>query len=214
LESCEKIQEEKEEEDEIAEMFNNRYEKNFLKYPARKVLGERVVYRDPRTYFSPDSHILSRVRLAGEKEEEIVFNAFNWVRKNITYVSDDLEWWQEPEVTYQTKKGDCEDGAMLTLQLCLLHGVPSYRIKVYYGWVKKKNGERVYHAWFGYRRRKDDEIVVLDWCFYPTKSCVNRRKPMKDQELYLFGKEIAASFNDEFTWSNEEVVLPGRVNSG
>ncbi len=199
-------------EDELATYYNDRYEKNNLKYPAYKNDKGKTIFRDPRTYFSPNSHILEAVNLKGETEEETVLNVLKHVISRLSYLSDKGEMWKTPEQTYQEKYGDCEDGALLIVQLCLLNGVAPYRIKVYAGWTKENDdSEKVGHAWAGYRRRIDDEIVAIDWCYFPNKFPINKRVPMKEQSIYLNAQQIWFSFNNEHTWSPKEIVIVTRV---
>ena len=41
-----------------------------------------------------------------------------WVHENIKYKPDATNYWQSPEETLSLKTGDCEDLAILMIQLC------------------------------------------------------------------------------------------------
>lgn len=195
--------------DEKALFYNDRYEQNKLEYPADQT-EEKIIYRDPRTFFSEKSHILEKVKIAGFSDDEKAMSILKYVKMRLAYKSESKELWREPEVTYQKRVGDCEDGALLIGELLKLSGVPSWRWKVICGDVNLR-GETIGHAWIGYRREKDDEMVCLDWCYYYTTKGINDRKLLKEDDRYFKGEKIWYTFNDEFTWSNKPKKIDARV---
>jgi len=56
--------------------------------------------------------------LVGEKHDDTALELLGKVKKELIYTIDNYQWsmseyWQTPTETLQTKKGDCEDGAVL-----------------------------------------------------------------------------------------------------
>jgi len=87
----------------------------------------------------------------------LVYPFLRWMRYRIDYVSDDtthnvLEYWQSPDQTYLSKKGDCEDFTVLGMYLIRqeLGGWPGMVIGRIY-----QNGVRLGgHAWIEYEGRQ------------------------------------------------------------
>lgn len=120
--------------------------------------------------------------------DTIAFKAHEWVYKNITYVSDKGEYWQNDLETITRMKGDCEDGAILIYSIMIRSGVPKNRIKVIGGKVFPDNKPAGYHAWCVYKR-SDGVWITLDWCFYSNhQQPILLRKPLTDDQRY--GKTI------------------------
>jgi hypothetical protein len=91
-----------------------------------------------------------------------------WVKRNITYTSDQLAWnqpeyWQTVSETLTLRTGDCEDGAMLIMALAVIAGIPKSRMRLQ--WGKVIGGG---HAYVVYYREKDAAEVVVDWCYWWT----------------------------------------------
>ncbi len=114
-----------------------------------------------------------------------------WVRDNITYVSDveqykRSELWAYPTMTISSKEGDCEDGAFLMHSLALHAGVNPDRLRTYGGIVITSDGTGVGgHAWTSYKRESDNEWTVLDWCYWPKSTALSERKPMSEDLKYI-----------------------------
>jgi len=90
----------------------------------------------------------------------------NWVRNNITYVSDiiqykKVEFWANPLNTYMNKKGDCEDGAILIFCLARKLGVSEAKIKLVAGNVAGGG-----HCWVAYKSDNWPFVwYFFDWCY-------------------------------------------------
>jgi hypothetical protein len=56
-----------------------------------------------------------------------------WMRRNITYKRDDVDYWQSPEETLSLKTGDCEDYAILGRAILIAAGFDSSTIWVLMG---------------------------------------------------------------------------------
>jgi predicted transglutaminase-like cysteine proteinase len=114
-----------------------------------------------------------------------------WVKNNITYVSDikqyrTSELWAYPTMTVNSKEGDCEDGAFLMHSLALHVGIDPDRLRTYGGIVITSDGTGVGgHAWTAYKRESDDEWIVLDWCYWPKSTALSERGSMSEDLKYI-----------------------------
>lgn len=127
-----------------------------------------------------------------DSDDEKMFKVEQWVKENITYVSDiqnygQMEYWSYPTVTLNRGKGDCEDGAFLIHSLALHAGVAMDKLRTYGGFVQESEGSPLLggHAWTAYRRDSDNSWVELDWCYYPTDKPLADRVAMKDDMKYV-----------------------------
>lgn len=120
--------------------------------------------------------------------DEIAFETHMWVTHNITYVSDELDgrpdFWKKTKDTYESKQGDCEDGALLTAHILLKNGVPKDRVKVVGGYVYDRFGNGFGHAYCIYKR-SDGEWITLDWCAWPDEYMpLKTRMPLRMKHNY------------------------------
>jgi predicted transglutaminase-like cysteine proteinase len=72
-----------------------------------------------------------------------------WVSSNITYVSDDDDYWQTPEETLERRKGDCEDFSILLCSLFRAYGIPDNEVFVAVGFDSGGGGHAfLIEAWY------------------------------------------------------------------
>ena len=195
-------------EEQKAEYWNNKWNKTELTYPARE---DNIKLRyDLRNFVYSKSHIIENSDIIKElknsnlEDDKKVLEVLRWAGRNLKYIGDFKnqkleEYWQDPEFTLQTLKGDCEDGSLLIISMLRILKIPSYRIKVYCGWVSDPNNlkKKVGHAFCIYLA-DDDKWYILDWCYFLGESIVNFKKlEHKQNDKY---KEVWWSFNDEFSW--------------
>ncbi len=118
--------------------------------------------------------------------DTVALACLKYVINNVTYTADSKTWkvdekWQTAQETLMSKKGDCEDGAILMYILCRLNGVPANRLLLNAGDVQGGG-----HCWLSYR---PDEyplnFVFLDWCYWP-----NQLYPNDRPKFYIDGKKI------------------------
>lgn len=175
------------------------WREKFQKYP--------VIYRaqngnprDVRTFLFDNSYVLKayvdHYKLVGIDDEDTMRRILLWVQDHLQYVGDtqnkgQVEYWQNPEDTIITLKGDCEDGAILIKSLSLVAGVPDWKCKILAGEVV--GGGHAYCAFIRY----DDVQVILDWCYWPNRLRIAQRKP-RDQETNY--KEVWFSWDKEFSY--------------
>jgi len=197
---------EEQEDNQEEKYFNNKWEKGDIIYKAKGRYS-----RDVRTYLFDKSTILKNIvdsnKLIGDSDDETVYNCEQFVNSRLKYVTDkiqyeELEYWQNPEETIQRGVGDCEDYSILIKSLCLVAGVPDYKMKVCAG-----NTSSGGHAYCIYLRECDNEWVTVEGSFYPTKKKIDLRILHKQNERY---GSIWFTFNKEFSFIQNSVEITGR----
>lgn len=127
----------------------------------------------------------------GDSNDDKAYKILMWVLDNIEYQSDlqsygQDEYWAYPTMTLANRTGDCEDGAFLIHSLMLHAGIPPDRIRTYGGYVVAGEGASTGgHGWTVYKRETDDEWVVLDWSYFPNRTPVAERIPMREDPRYI-----------------------------
>lgn len=188
--------------------YNNKYPEIIKYYTGRHVKNVGRISLDVRNFFvNPDSDELQKIvkKFKGTDDQKAL-KSQKWVIKNIKYVSDKKqtglpEYWFFPFETLKTRKGDCDDGAILMANLMLASGIPYWKIRINAGWVYDHNGDRLGgHAYVVYYSEKHDKWVTLDWCFYPETKPVKNKKEYKDHILYGYGS-VWFSFNKKYAFS-------------
>lgn len=192
-------------EEELETYWNNKWKKSPVTYKAQ---GFK---RDIRNMILTKSYILQTTanKFKTLDNDTKALNCLRFIKQNITYTSDIKthkmpEFWQNPEETWQTKTGDCEDGALLIISLLRMAGVPAFRIKLCAGNVLQGT-TTIGHAYAIYLSEKDNQWYALDWCFYPIESINSfNKKPHKDIKYYL---GIWWTVNDTFSWAQHSTEI-------
>jgi predicted transglutaminase-like cysteine proteinase len=144
--------------------------------------------RDVRTFLFDISHILDtyvkHYGLKGANDNETMYKILMWVMDHMVYTGDQTtksqsEFWQDPEETVSTLRGDCEDGAILIKSLSIVAGVPDWKVKIMAGAVVGGG-----HAYCTYIR-DDDTQCILDWCYWPNRLPINQRPKRQDESNYM-----------------------------
>ena len=182
-----------EEENSIEEEWNNKRPKTQWRYPGRlhPETGERV-FVDPRVFFQYDEDLKTYLGT----NDEIASKCLNWVERNVTYTTDSKgkgEYWQFAHETDQRRRGDCEDGAILMVNMMLMSGVPYYRIRLNAGEVQGGG-----HAYVTYLSEENNQWYVLDWCYWYDES-KDLSKLWKDAEKYF---AIWGSWNTKYIFGD------------
>jgi len=129
-----------------------------------------------------------------------------WVQTNIKYVSDKRqfnlpEFWMFPFETLKTRRGDCDDGAILAGCLLVAAGVPAWKVRLTAGLTKSGEG----HCWLTYYCVDSKRWVALDWCFNPSTKEIHERLDYKDAGLYgrvwFSWTALDAFFGEAKQWS-------------
>ena len=124
-------------------------------------------------------------------------NILLWVIDNLSYVGDSTnkgqaEYWQNPEDTIITLRGDCEDGAILIKSLSLVAGVPDWKVKILAGEVV--GGGHAYCTFIRY----DETQVILDWCYWANRLVISKRPQREDEKNY---KDVWFSFDKTYSYA-------------
>jgi len=189
--------------------LNDKYPKKTIVYKGRSIPNFGTYDLDVRNFFvNPNSSELQKI--AGKwkdlPDDEKALECQKWVKKYIKYVSDktqfDLnEYWEYPSETLKTKKGDCDDQAILNANLMLSAGIPYWKIRIACATVyDSKGNEMGGHAFVCYYIEEKDYWVAHDTTFYPDLRPVKERPDYKDSILYGKG-EIWFSWNKLFCFS-------------
>jgi hypothetical protein len=147
---------------------------DYLQFPNRKI-----------------AQLAQEIVAPGDSNDEKAEKILQWVLDHIEYRSDlenygAEEYWAYPTLTLSRQSGDCEDGAFLIHSLMLHARIPPTRIMTYGGYVIAGEGASTGgHGWTVYRRETDDEWVVLDWSYYPSRTPVAERMPMREDGRYI-----------------------------
>ena len=160
--------------------WRSKWSRNPIRYKAQ---GE--YYRDVRGLINYPSYIADEVVLFNglkkDTEEETILNLIKWVHKNIKYVSDSTQWnvneyWEDSDITMQTKCGDCENLSLVLKSLSLVCGIPDYKVKILAGDVVNPadKTKTVGHAFPVFLFK--DKWRIIDPTYYP-----DWNTPIKDR---------------------------------
>src|SRR3990167_5531310 len=183
-----------------ANYWNNHWIKNPVTYNARN----NKPY-DVRSFIAFPSVVLKDIKLDLPEhytDEDIALAALKWVNKNITYKSDEGEYWSYAEDTFHREWGDCEDQAILLISILLNKGINPYKVKIICGWALIKEKKQIIGHAYPIFLNTENRWVSLDTTFYPDlKTPVIKRR--NTNELGIYGN-IWFSFNNEFIWAPTE----------
>ena len=131
-------------------------------------------------------------------DDQVALQCLLWVIDHIKYVSDKSqfgvpEYWCTPSETLHTRKGDCDDGAILLANLMLVAGIPYWKIRLTAGMVHTGEG----HAYVTYFCEALGYWVALDWCYYPNRKSVAERPDYKVSKIY---GEVWFSWNQKYAF--------------
>lgn len=182
--------------------YNNKYPKKDLIYYGRAIpTTKKTIAIDVRNFFNPyDSEIkkvVKKLRLGRDSDDEKALKCLKWVIDNIKYTGDKKkgyeDFWQFAFETLYYKNGDCEDGAILLANMILISQVPYWKIRLSAGEVKDGG-----HAYLTYYCESNQKWVVLDWCYWPNKDPITKRKDYKDEKNYL---DVWLSWNEKYSFT-------------
>ena len=188
-------------EDVLEERLNSKYPKATIVYDGRFLpnIGQLTV--DVRGFFaSPYDFQVSEIiqNFKGLVDDDLALECLKWVIKNIMYVSDKTEYgleefWCYPNEILTTKKGDCDDGAILLANLLVAAGVPYWKVRLTAGSVAEGG-----HCYVNYYVASRDVWVALDWCYHRSTEPVSERPDYKNESLY---GEVWFSWNVKYAFS-------------
>ncbi|MHA1470388.1 MAG: transglutaminase-like domain-containing protein [Candidatus Asgardarchaeia archaeon] len=187
------------EESEKERFWNNKYPKAIITYSGRFIPNYGKYEIDVRAFFiNPVCSELQTIvkNWKSLSDDEKALKCQLWVKDNITYVSDKTdfgleEYWEYPQETLKTRKGDCDDGAILIANLMLASGIPYWKIRLTAGDVDGG------HAYVTYYCEEKNYWVACDWCYLPDTRPINQRPDYKDSPIY---KEVWFSWNQKYAF--------------
>jgi len=184
----------------LEEELNSKYPKKLIIYKGRFIPNHGRCSVDVRNFFSnPDSQELKFAEVWKDlPDDEKAFKCLKWVIDNITYISDkeefDMdEYWCFPYELLNTRKGDCDDGAILLSNLMASCGIPYWKVRLTCGDTPDGG-----HAYVTYFRESDKTWVNLDWCYFPSKKLIKDRTNYKEEKHY---GDVWFSWNRKYSFS-------------
>ena len=180
--------------------LNSKYPKCVVVYDGRTIPNYGFYALDVRAFFvNPASYELQEITktFGGGSDDNKALQCLLWVIDHTTYVSDKIqhkleEFWMYPSETLKTRKGDCDDGAILLANLMLVAGIPYWKIRLTAGMVPEGG-----HAYVTYYYEGGDYWVALDWCYYPNRKPIAERPDYKNSKIY---REVWFSWNKRFAF--------------
>jgi transglutaminase-like putative cysteine protease len=152
---------------------------------------------DVRNFFNNTKELGVLVQgLAGGSDDVKALVLQEWIVENIEYVSDESqlgleEHWMYPSETLFTRKGDCDDGAILMANMMVASGIPYWKARINAGMVYPPSGSPGGHAYVTYYCEEGSKWVALDWCFFPDVNV-----PIIDKPDYKYSK----LYGDGIVW--------------
>ncbi len=154
--------------------------------------------------------MVKKIITGKRSNDDKVYLIEKWVSKNIKYRSDKKQFnmaerWTLPMETLQRRKGDCEDGAILLVDLAVTAGVPEERLRVYAP-IATESG---LHASVAYQRESDDTWVWVEWTVKEAQNGgpVDRRADIKNIFAFIpFGPYLEVTSLNPFNmeWHMDE----------
>jgi len=164
-----------------------KYPKITVQHYCRSVPKLGRVPLDVRTFFTNPaaSEIQKIVEALKGSDDEKALAALTFVHDNIQYVHDWqqfglAEFWMVAEESLFTKKGDCDDGAILLANILVAAGIPGWKVRLTAGWTFDHHG----HCYVTYFCSKTRRWVALDWCFHFDRVPIRHRPDYKQSQIY------------------------------
>ncbi len=211
--------------------WNRKYPQGPVLYAGRALRGSNDrINVDVKQFIFPNDELVKKVidtqGLRKINPNDTANACQQFVCDFLTYKYDEessncVEYWQFPFETLSAAIGDCEDGAILTANLLINAGVPSWRVKVAAGNVQSSSTAPLGgHAYCLYLADRQDtprqlEWVILDWCYFGDPEIPVDQKPLaKNGGQRNAYKDLWFAFNNEYSWtpSNTYSVTASRIS--
>lgn len=182
------------------DFWNNKYPKATIVYQGRSIPVFGAASVDVRTFYTnPLSYELTPlVKDFGGGDDDKALACLKWVMANVAYQSDFSlfgleEFWALPFETLLTRRGDCDDGAILLANLMQAAGIPYWKIRLTAGLVPEGG-----HAYVTYFCEEKGYWVALDWCYNPSDASIAERPDYKLSPIYM---EVWFSWNSRYSFA-------------
>lgn len=192
----------------LAKMWNEKWTTYKKTYKAQKY------EMDVRNLICVKSFVLEPVisNLNKLSNDEKALAILKLVKNRLIYKGDfetkgTPEYWELPEISWQNRYTDCEDGSILIASLMRISGIPSYRVKVCAGDVVSPENKDALagHAYVIYLSEEKNRWYVLDWCFFYSQSVTAFKTT--EHRLMTNYKGIWFTFNDEWCWCQKDTII-------
>jgi hypothetical protein len=206
--------------------MNNKWPKAPIIYKGRalRTKSDRITV-DVKNFITTNDEMLKKVikrnNLDSGSKNQIAHKCQKFIVNFLEYKYDKKtsncpEFWQFPFETLQSEIGDCEDGAILMASLMIQSGIPAWRVKVAAGEVKAKptapTGGHAYCIYYADRAPTKKSWVIMDWCFFEDSHLKLKEKPLaRNGGQHNAYKKIWFTFNNEYSWNQEEIEAPTRM---
>jgi len=192
------------------EYYNNKYPKTDIFYKRTDKLG--TINIDVRQFLNFNNCLFPKIN--GENDSEKAINSLIWVIDNIKYIPDKTEYgleeyWAYGYETFNYKKGDCEDGAILLYDIMRANGIPAWKLRINAGLVNNPLNQKVGHCFVVYYNEETNKWQLLDWCYYPSKLGLEFRDEYKNEANYI---TTWFSFNENFSYNKDIKDIPKMEN--
>ena len=188
-----------------ASFWNNKWKKSVILYDARG-LGTMMISDILQDTFKTTIDAFKQLN-----NDSKALAVVKWTRGNIGYMGDfennkEIEFWQYASETWKSKKGDCEDEAILMYKLLRNLGVPAFRLKLCAGDVVSPSNPQdlVGHCYLIYLSEQYNDWFILDGCYYPELSVQRFLKvPHRDCPEY---RTIWWTFSEIGMWAQHDTL--------
>lgn len=209
VENFEKEEFEEEDMKKKEKYWNSRRKKVDITYSGRPFLKYGHLDIDLRVFINQNDGLVPKI-IRKKTMDSIARSCLIYVINNVKYVGDKIqtgatEYWQFPFETLKSRKGDCEDGAILLANMMLRSGIPYWRVRLNAGNVKGGG-----HAYVTYLA-DDDKWYILDWCYWPKESIKDFLvRPWEDRDDKYW--QIWFSWNEKYCFYDKPVEKAKTIN--
>lgn len=116
--------------------------------PRREILRRNgkldIVVYSPKDLYVPTPTLVDLVyknKWHELEHDEKLMKIWAFVIRRLKYQYDRFEDWRHPVISYNYRKGDCEDGTILFVTLCRIAGVPADSVFNACGWFHTDKGK-------------------------------------------------------------------------
>jgi len=198
-----------------ADYWNEKWQKNTIKYsaPKRKKVTEYLAYRPIEGITITANLLIALHNLHNVSVDKIPLVVMKWVEKEFKagvfkYKLDKGEIWEKPEDVLRTKVNDCDGYGIVEyylireiFKMLKVWEFVKHRLKcvdghVYnVGTINVYAGRHFYLMWL----HSDGEFYTVESTFY--------RPRTKSQKLNLQYGTINYTFNEQFSWAQKSVSI-------
>jgi len=189
--------------------YNNKYPKKNIAYKRTDRNG--TIRIDVRQFLNHHNYKL--MEIVGADDDEIAYESLMYVMDNIKYTPDKSqygmnEYWCFNYETLNSKKGDCEDGAILLYSLMRKNGIPAWKIRLNAGLVGTgtnsfKKVEDIDILWYSQK--------VIDYGIIPKVLLQESKKANESVNLQNLEKALSLLIKEKGNVESPFVNMVGKL---